>query len=300
MGAEREKKAEALFRFYDTDGRRKEELVLPFHPTGLRFSVGNQKKKKGDLQERKGHVSKKSVEQPVFSGVTMSMKLIFDKSREEESVRPDVERLMTELGEGLSNRQSEFCWGTITFQGVLEHISANYVMFGADGTALRAEIDITVACREKKALQSSFQKAYETVFKPKNEGESGGDKAVLSVTNQYGDKEYRVQYNPGSIQHTKDREPSFVGTGRTADHTVQHTFSEDGSLSLELSFTGNQTREQVNGLLGLKVIDDWKPVVFSWGKQYFKGRISSVQGEYTSFLNNGEPDSGKVSLIISG
>ena len=296
------KKTEAFFKFQNTDGSGKDEFVLPFCPAGIRFSVGYKRKKKGDLQERGGSVSKKSVEQQLFSGVTMSMHLIFDKSREGTSVKSDVERLMLELRESLSDRQSMFCWGTTIFQGVLEQVSANYVMFGPDGAALRAEMDVTVACREKEALKQFFQADYETIFKPKNSVKHREGKAVLTVKGNERDKEYQVQYNPGSIQCTRNREISLAGmeSGRAADNPAQHTFAEDGSLSLELLFTGKETQTQVNGLLGMKVIDDQKPVALCWGEQYFLGWISSVQGEYTSFQNNGEPDSGKVSLTISG
>lgn len=145
-----------------------EETIYPiqFAPEKLRLStVGKKNRIKRDFVERKGSSSKNRWERHSFSGINLSLHLLFDKSTEDnESVRSDIEGLLNALKKCAEDTKIAFCWNNTEFSGTLKYLSAEYLMFDSQGSPVRASADLTICCQDKEGIQNLLEQDYKNLF----------------------------------------------------------------------------------------------------------------------------------------
>lgn len=100
----------------------------------------------------------------VRTGVTSTISAVTGKKR---SVQKQVEGLIGALRNDCT-RKIAFCWGSMRYQGVMTHVSAEYTMFSTDGVPIRATVNLgmlladdTMADNYMGQWRSSYQKVFE-------------------------------------------------------------------------------------------------------------------------------------------
>ena len=145
-----------------------EETIYPiqFAPEKLRLStVGKKKHIKKDFVEKKGSPSKNRWERQTFSGISLGMHLLFDRSKEEGgSVRSDIEGLQEALEKCTEDTKIAFCWNEIEFSGSLKDLSAEYLMFDSQGSPVRASADLTIYCQDKDGIRELLEQDFQGLF----------------------------------------------------------------------------------------------------------------------------------------
>ena len=77
-------------------------------------------------------------------------------------------------------------------------------------------------------------------------------------------KTYEVQFNPSSMRYQGQGGTRLAGEEAGKLKQEQYSQAAEISLSVELICEGSHTREQVSGLLGLKVVHADRAVMFCW------------------------------------
>ena len=131
---------------YETKGGSLEKLACMFNPDELSFTRTNDYH---DMGTGEGH----DAPPQVFSGEsagTFQLKLIFDTTDMGSSVLDLTTELVSLMNIVEFSKTEErpplvrLIWGTTltTFWSVIEEMTVNYTYFGADGTPLRAIVDV--------------------------------------------------------------------------------------------------------------------------------------------------------------
>lgn len=153
----------------DRTGRSGEEwgtFTIPFKPSELNFrTIQGTEKKKQDFQAREdGSSGGVFACQTGESGVSLSVKLHFDRSNyRESSVQNEVEGFLSAANNPLT-RGVIFCWGRLDFEGVMEGLSAEYVRFDADGTPVAASVDFSISLKDGSKLAEMTKTDYQSLF----------------------------------------------------------------------------------------------------------------------------------------
>jgi nucleoid-associated protein YgaU len=77
---------------------------------------------------------------------TLTMELFFDTYEEQKDVRVHTDRMYALLGIDADTHVPPVCmfaWGTFTFRCVLERVGGRFTLFLADGTPVRATLNVT-------------------------------------------------------------------------------------------------------------------------------------------------------------
>lgn len=127
-------------------------IAVPFNPSTLSFSMrdsawsvkdAERKKKMSLLQSGQREVAAAFAEHP-DSSISVSFRLIFDKTMEENAdVQSDVQQFLA-LVQDPYVRQVAFCWGDLSYKGLLKNVETEYVLFNALGNPTRATINLTL------------------------------------------------------------------------------------------------------------------------------------------------------------
>lgn len=127
-------------------------IEVLFNPSTLSFSMrdrawsskeNERKKKISLLQSGQKEVATSFAENPAPS-ISVSFRLIFDKTTDKNAdVQPDVQQFLA-LVQDPYVRQVAFCWGDLSYKGLLKNVEAEYVIFNALGTPTRATINLTL------------------------------------------------------------------------------------------------------------------------------------------------------------
>ncbi|MFG6367625.1 MAG: hypothetical protein K1W16_04245 [Lachnospiraceae bacterium] len=127
-------------------------IKVQFNPSTLSFSAhdrvwsskeANRKKKTSLLQSGQEEVAF-SFADNLDSSISVSFQLIFDKTTEKTTdVQPDVQQFLVLIQDPYV-RQVAFCWGDLSYKGLLKNVEAEYVLFSALGTPTRATINLTL------------------------------------------------------------------------------------------------------------------------------------------------------------
>lgn len=131
-----------------------DEIEVQFNPTTLRLQINN--------SVAGGEHRNQTARQPVGSTQTiLSLDLIFDTADEGTTDKPRnvrektalVERFVIPSGEGNDKQAApklRFHWGTLILDGVLESVSLDFDLFAADGTPLRAKVNLAIKEQNSK------------------------------------------------------------------------------------------------------------------------------------------------------
>jgi len=127
-------------------------IAVPFNPSTLSFSMrdrawsekeAERKKKMSLLQSGQKEVATAFAENP-DSSISVSFRLIFDKTTEKNAdVQSDVQQFLA-LVQDPYVRQVAFCWGDLSYKGLLRNVETEYVLFNALGNPTRATINLTL------------------------------------------------------------------------------------------------------------------------------------------------------------
>lgn len=117
----------------------------------------------------------KSAAQLVQSGVNKVT------GSESFSVQQEVEALMAALRSPYT-RTISFYWGDMVYCGVLNRVSAQYVMFNSAGEPVRAYVQLSLICADKQVSPSSLG-AWEHAY---NEAFGSGDQSLVGWTQKVG------------------------------------------------------------------------------------------------------------------
>ena len=82
------------------------------------------------------------------------------------SVQPQVEGFIGALRNDCT-RKVTFCWGSMSYRGVLNHVGAEYTMFSTDGSPIRANVNIGILLTDDSitdAHMGQWQNSYQAVF----------------------------------------------------------------------------------------------------------------------------------------
>src|SRR5690242_10140336 len=105
-----------------------------------------------DWENAKSHEDAPPLEFKTPKGMALSVTLQFDTYEEHVSVRDKYIRRLEKLTfmSGKADTDTDvkkhappramFCWGKLTFKGVINSLSQKYTMFLSDGTPVRAEV----------------------------------------------------------------------------------------------------------------------------------------------------------------
>lgn len=150
-------------------GRSRDEwgtFIVPFHPSELNFrTIEGRDEKKQDFQVKEdGSPGGVYACQTGEGGVTLSVKLLFDRSQyKESSVQNEVEGFLAAAGSP-QTRGVVFCWGNLDFEGIIEGMSAEYLRFDADGTPTAASMDFSISLKDGEKLAEMTEKDYQALF----------------------------------------------------------------------------------------------------------------------------------------
>lgn len=124
-------------------------IKVQFNPSTLSFSTYDRKKEQDEkkktslLQNGQEQVTTAFADDPDPS-INLSFKLIFDRSTDENAdVQPDVEKFIAMVRDPYV-RQAVFCWGDLSYKGVLRNVEAEYVLFNPLGVPTRATVSMTL------------------------------------------------------------------------------------------------------------------------------------------------------------
>lgn len=117
----------------------------------------------------------KSAAQLVKAGVNKAT------GSESFSVQQEVEALMAALRSPYT-RTISFYWGDMVYCGVLNRVSAQYVMFNSAGEPVRAYVQLSLICADKQVSPSSLG-AWEHAY---NEAFGSGDQSLVGWTQKVG------------------------------------------------------------------------------------------------------------------
>lgn len=85
---------------------------------------------------------------------------------EEYTVQREVEGFLAAL-RNKETREINFCWGDLHYEGTLNSVSSKYTMFNVSGKPVRAEVNLTILCRNAGVNATSlgvWAEYYKAVF----------------------------------------------------------------------------------------------------------------------------------------
>lgn len=129
-------------------GGRNPIIKVQFNPSTLSFSTYDknrqeQEKKTTLMQSGQKRITAAFADDPDTS-INVSFKLIFDRTNEADTdVQPDVEQFIALVRDPYV-RQAAFCWGDMSYRGVLRSVEAEYVLFNQLGIPTRATVALTL------------------------------------------------------------------------------------------------------------------------------------------------------------
>jgi len=176
------------------EGATKKLFYVQFNPNELSLSgYGGGLASKTDFSEKGNSITFDKAE----VRITMNVKLIFDKvdpqdafmgdkanlsttamatgavkavkaarGKNEYSVQTEVEGFIAALRSKYTRRIT-FHWGTMTYTGVLNRVSAQYTMFNVQGLPVRAYVNLSLVCADETVSPNSmgmWQAYYEELF----------------------------------------------------------------------------------------------------------------------------------------
>lgn len=153
-----------------TGGGKKDELVMKvqFNPGELRFDTGNvEKRAKKDLQEKKENIPGAEIKYEIIKGIRLSMRLIFvgdEEKSDSGGIRKMTEGLMACAAKSSEGLETAFCWGSFRFSGMLEEVSAEYIMFDEAGEPVQAEAELTICCDDSQEIRKLTEESYSKLF----------------------------------------------------------------------------------------------------------------------------------------
>ena len=105
--------------------------------------------------------------------IQVSMKLIFDEVQrpvlqsKDDSVRTQVEAFVAAL-RNPKTREITFAWGKLCYSGDLISVDSRYTMFSVYGKPLRAEVTVTLVCKDENLQEDNmgiWEEHYKKAFK---------------------------------------------------------------------------------------------------------------------------------------
>lgn len=272
--------------------------IVKFNPTELSIiASGGEKvvKKSADG----GNTNHEYVE--MKSNIQLNVKLIIDE--EGNSVKKQVEDFISTLKNNYT-RKIAFNWGAISYKGILNNVEAEYTMFSAYGSPIRAIVDLRINCIDNEAVNSNMEqwgKKFKEAFSEdkinlKSVGRNAGNinKAMLLIKGKYA---LYVKYNPSSIKFSTQAD-NIDKKKYGKNQKAQITAPAETSMNVELIFDESLVRTQIDGLIALITQPESRSVTFYWGEMVFTGALTNVSAGYTMFNLQGEPTRGKVTLTI--
>ena len=146
----------ALIQVLDRDDTQLDEFPVLFNPTEYSLSKS----------VTYGETTLPGFSSPLTQFVsgaaeTLSMELFFDTYEAGTDVRwaqlDDIDRLVTVDGSLHSPPLCRFVWGTFTFRAVVASAEKTVTMFRADGTPVRARVNVTFTEYNPPALQEAAE-----------------------------------------------------------------------------------------------------------------------------------------------
>lgn len=93
------------------------------------------------------------------------------KGKKDNSVQTEVEGFIAALRSKYTRRIT-FHWGTMTYTGILNRVSAQYTMFNVQGLPVRAFVNLSLVCADEAVSPSSmgmWQAYYQELFEAGNQ-----------------------------------------------------------------------------------------------------------------------------------
>ena len=93
------------------------------------------------------------------------------KGKKDYSVQTEVEGFIAALRSKYTRRIT-FHWGTMTYTGILNRVSAQYTMFNVQGLPVRAFVNLSLVCADEAVSPSSmgmWQAYYQELFEAGNQ-----------------------------------------------------------------------------------------------------------------------------------
>ena len=183
-------------------------ISVLFNPTQYTIEKGNQ------IAE----VAIPGLEAPILQYVhgntrSLSMELYFDTYEEQTDVREHTDAIYKLLGIDSDTHVPPICnlnWGSFNFRGVLDKVSGQFTLFLADGTPVRAKLNVTfkeyieveILVRERPTRSADHRKT--RVVKR-------GDRLSTIANEEYGDaRKWRPIADANRLQDPGRLDPGAV------------------------------------------------------------------------------------------
>lgn len=162
---------------------------VPFNPSELRIMGYSGGRMAQTIYENNPHEKtdlRSSAIMPTHTHIELSVRLTFDRTdpqdafmadkfslnltsaakgvakailtgtgKKKVSVQPEVEAFMACV-RNPDRRVIQFNWGDMCYQGVLNRVSAEYVMFNVNGDPCRAYVDLSIVCADSQRFRNSI------------------------------------------------------------------------------------------------------------------------------------------------
>lgn len=132
-------------------GQESTIIKVQFNPSTLSFSTRDRSWEKKEKKRKKTSLIQSGQDEVATAfadasdaSVNVSFRLIFDRSVDQDAdVQPDVENFLSLVRDPYV-RQVAFCWGDLSYKGMLKNVEAEYVLFDASGMPTRATVNLTL------------------------------------------------------------------------------------------------------------------------------------------------------------
>lgn len=329
---------------YIVDGRKTDISKAPskkykvqYNPTEITINAGEPrgKSKKNKLYKTGTSREHKTAEYKTEQySIRVTVPLKFDNSPEYEkyisagapinetqlSVQTETEAFIAMI-RNPNIRYLIFSWGAICYEGELSSMSGQYTMFTKSGIPIRAELSLTIKCKDINdgrqwfgMYSKAFSGGIKNKFNTSNNSINGLNKALLKIAKVKYDASSKtvtadknsvytmeVMYNPASISISSGASLDFgeeSAEGKNASET-------NGTLeiSFQLIFDSTDTNDTgvadiTNGLLSLMTDKAMTRLEFCWGDMSFKGQLSGAQAKFTMFSEEGIPKRAVVDISL--
>lgn len=121
-------------------------MKVQFNPDSLNFHVGApvEEKKRFNINRNEDGIVEEADVEKCQNAVTVSMKLIFDRSiYEDNSVQHEVEGFFA-MVQNPYVRKVAFHWGKQYYMGKIKEMKAEYQLFDENGTPMRATVEFSI------------------------------------------------------------------------------------------------------------------------------------------------------------
>lgn len=132
-------------------GQESTIIKVQFNPATLSFSTRDRSWEKKEKKRKKTSLIQSGQDEVATAfadtsdaSVNVSFRLIFDRSTDQNAdVQPDVENFLSLVRDPYV-RRAAFCWGDLSYKGMLKNVEAEYVLFDASGRPVRATVNLTL------------------------------------------------------------------------------------------------------------------------------------------------------------